>query len=98
MIAGVLWVQMRNRLPAPAAAEQGLPDDSGPGSRSIPDIGRGGEMVRSWRTQPVQHLSRNLFVSRLTQPPTPTISTSGHAARPEEEGLFWRQLEGALAS
>ena len=99
IVAAVVWVQMRNQLPRRASAERAMHDEgASSGVSAVPDIGRSAEIVRLWRSQPVPHLSRNLFVSRLTLPPAETAMSADQSPRSEEEGLFWRQLERAMAS
>ncbi len=85
--------------PSPAAADGGAEDR--PDDRSLPvapDIGRSAQLVSAWSNQPVPHVSRNLFASRLTQPSPSQVTAPKAAADSEEDGLFWRQLERALAS
>ena len=63
------------------------------------DISRSADLVARWREQPVPHLSRNLFAGELMIPlpeGQPAARAADSMASPD--GLFWRQLEQALAA
>ena len=93
----VFWINSRREGPTPAAAEPISAEQPGATWRSAPDIGRSAELLNRWTAQPLGHVSRNLFTSELTVPPAGP-GTAPKAESRDEDGMFWRQLERALAS
>ena len=94
----VLWVRYRSNAPTPAAAEQAASVQLQAAWRNAPDIGRSADLNARWAEKPLGHVSRNLFASELTVPPVNPASQPKAALRQDEDGLFWRHLERALAS
>lgn len=103
LLAALIFLALRQRGGGAAIAGASANDPASaaetPGVIVPPDIGRSAELAAKWREQPPAHLSRNLFVSELTKPP-PDAAEAARIQAPgaEQNGLFWRQLEQALAS
>lgn len=99
-----LWVRHRSRLPVAAQATGHAIEEmasNADGLPATPDISRAAGLVTSWRQLAVAHPPRNPFASELTMPPTeasPAKTQPSQTNAAEEDGLFWRQLAGALAS
>lgn len=98
----LLFLFLRHRGQGPdsagANADAGAATEVGGGMPAVPDISRGAQLVALWRKEPAGHLSRNLFASELNTPPAPATPESQVVQGSEEDGLFWRQLERALAA
>lgn len=101
LLAALIFLAVRQRSGGAAIAGASNNDPGSaaetPGVIVPPDIGRSADLVAKWRQQPPAHLSRNLFVSELTQPPADAVAARTPLPGSEQDGLFWRQLEQALA-
>ena len=83
--------------PARAVATAEQMTDSGLAATIAYDVSRSAALSASWREQPVPHLSRNLFTSPLTDPLPDAAAGERPVTAVSADGLFWRQLEQALA-
>lgn len=93
-----VWRQVA-RGPAKAQAVSQEEQAASEGATAAPDIHRAAALVAKWKSEPVPHLSRNLFASDVVKPSSDNYSPPRAAGTASEaDGLFWRQLEQALAS
>ena len=98
LVLGImLWRFINDGPTKVVASPESAADATAEGA--IVDISRGAEFAARWREQAVPHLSRNLFASELMVPlPEGQPMTRSPDSATSGDGLFWRQLEQALAA
>ena len=99
LVLGIMIWRLSTGGPNRAVATAAETSAAATQAESAIDISRGADLASTWRDQPVPHLSRNLFAGELTVPipeGAPSARAADSVANPD--GLFWRQLEQALAA
>ena len=72
---------------------------AGPIALRVPSLDASAAVLRQWRAQPAANLTRNPFTSDLfAAPAKPAVVAPAAPVVAGDEGLFWRQLERALAT